>query len=404
MPELIAWLDASAAEQQRMRDIVSLFTDRDSRDELGFGQIRDALGDALFPGSSTLHTRAKYLLFVPWIYQLASADKTDPAAQAKRLERKLIPALAASRDSAGLIGGQAGGAVKMLPSSIYWSALGRYGIRSDAAASRSDTANSPQHTIAGDEEMTSQHRAWSAEIPPAPQGFPGQVPGGFALTHHEASWLRDRIVMETDGTLLAHFLHVRPDDDSRFPWKTNAAQTATGDAKALLNHAQTFSAVIHGVQLLYNLLIAESYEAAGLDRVANPVEDYRGRFAEWARQLDSEVDRFAWPIEDFFARLELTRGMPIKPGTVAFVRNWLELTREHPLASLAEHDDARRLVRRRERTNKPTLYRIDASRKRLSMWGGGSQSGRIGYRWAYVRRILADIHNGLDQAIEVTDA
>jgi len=404
MPELIAWLDASAAEQQRMRDIVNLFTDRDSRDELGFGQIRDALGDALFPGSSTLHTRAKYLLFVPWIYQLASADKTDPAAQAGRLERKLIRALADSSDSAGLIGRQAGGAVKVLPSSIYWSALGRYGIRNDPAATRSEAANLLPQAIVSDEEQTSQPRAWSSEIPAAPNEFPGQAPGGFALTHHEASWLRDRIVMETDGTLLAHLLHHRPDDDSRFPWENTAAQTATGEAKTLLHHAQTFSAVIHGAQLLYNLLIAESYEAAGLDRVSNPVQEYRGRFAQWVSNLGSEIDRFDWPLDDFFARLELIRGAPIKPGTTAFVRSWLELTRDHPLASLAENADARRLILRRERTNKPTLYRIDASRKRLSMWGGGSQSGRIGYRWAYVRRILADIHAGLEQPIAAADA
>ncbi|MGO1736492.1 MAG: DUF6361 family protein, partial [Leucobacter sp.] len=78
MTSTIAWLDASSEEQRRMRDIIRLFADRDSRDELGLGQVRDALGDILFPGSSTLHTRARYLLFIPWIYQEAAARNKKP--------------------------------------------------------------------------------------------------------------------------------------------------------------------------------------------------------------------------------------------------------------------------------------------------------------------------------------
>jgi hypothetical protein len=66
MPSMIAWLDASREDQRRMREIVNLFTQSESRDELGIGQVRDAFRDSLSPGTSTLHTRARYLLFVPW--------------------------------------------------------------------------------------------------------------------------------------------------------------------------------------------------------------------------------------------------------------------------------------------------------------------------------------------------
>ena len=38
-------------------------------DELGLGQIRDALSDTLFPGTSVLLTRARYLLFVSWFHR-----------------------------------------------------------------------------------------------------------------------------------------------------------------------------------------------------------------------------------------------------------------------------------------------------------------------------------------------
>lgn len=41
MPSLIAWLDASSEEQWRMRDIIRLFADRERRDGLGLGHLRD---------------------------------------------------------------------------------------------------------------------------------------------------------------------------------------------------------------------------------------------------------------------------------------------------------------------------------------------------------------------------
>ena len=43
-----------------MREIVNLFSERESRDELDIGQARDAMSDLLWPGTSelTLHYKA----------------------------------------------------------------------------------------------------------------------------------------------------------------------------------------------------------------------------------------------------------------------------------------------------------------------------------------------------------
>ncbi len=127
MPSLIAWLDASSEEQRRMREIIRLFTERDSRDELGIGQVRDAISDGLFPGTSTLLTRARYLLFVPWCYQLA-AGKADLLAAADQNERKMIVALRQEEDFAGLLGMRSGPLLKTLPSTVYRGTLRYYGI------------------------------------------------------------------------------------------------------------------------------------------------------------------------------------------------------------------------------------------------------------------------------------
>jgi hypothetical protein len=66
MPSTIAWLDFSDEEQRRAREIVALFAQPESRDELGIGTVRDALSGAMFPGISVLQSSARYFLFVPW--------------------------------------------------------------------------------------------------------------------------------------------------------------------------------------------------------------------------------------------------------------------------------------------------------------------------------------------------
>ncbi|MEU9504694.1 DUF6361 family protein [Micromonospora sp. NPDC048170] len=67
----LSWLDSSRDDQQRVRELLKLFSDTESRDELGIGQVRDAFSDLLFPGTSVLQNRARYLLMVPWCYQEA---------------------------------------------------------------------------------------------------------------------------------------------------------------------------------------------------------------------------------------------------------------------------------------------------------------------------------------------
>ena len=69
MASKFGWIDFSEKERQQMLDIIDLFNKQDTRDELGVGTIRDAFSDHFFPGTSTIQTRARYFLFVPWIYR-----------------------------------------------------------------------------------------------------------------------------------------------------------------------------------------------------------------------------------------------------------------------------------------------------------------------------------------------
>ncbi|MGB3375934.1 MAG: DUF6361 family protein [Microbacterium sp.] len=388
-----------------MRDIIRLFADRDSRDELGLGQIRDALGDGLFPGTSTLHTRARYLLFVPWIYQEA-ARHSAPAAEADRMERKLITAIRDSDDYGGLFGMQAGAALKTLPSSIYWSMLRRYGILRDPALSIRDVLSLDGRAIGGDdidEGSGGRFRAWSTTMPRRPRGFPAEVQGGFSLRQEEAGWLRDRILDEAPGSLMAHLAVNPPSDASPAPWADPATHTVTGEARILLDHAQAFSTVMHGAQLLYNLMLADQYESAGFDRIETPAADYRERLEQWALTLSTVVDVSTWNLDDMLARVDIIRGAPVHPRSTRFVREWAEILKRSQATEIADSDEARAFLVRREKQNKGPQARLDNPR-RLQTWGGGSGSGALIFRWPNVRAILRDIHDGLDRDPENADA
>ena len=401
MPSLIAWLDASAEEQRRMRDVIRLFSDRESRDELGIGQLRDGISDALFPGTSTLLTRARYLLFVPWIYQQA-ARSSAPLAKADRLERELIEPLKRSNDNAGLLGMQAGVTLKTLPSSVYWTMLRHYRILRDPSLSREDALMYEGRAPDIDSDGITNVSVWSTTMPDAPDDFPRVVEGGFRMRPDEAGWLRDRILDTASGSYLAHLALHAPDEHSPAPWADPASLDASTDVRELLAHAQSFSAVMHGAQLLYNLMIAEEYESAGLERVNDPVAYYRGQLDEWAARLSGQVDLHGWSLEELIARIDVARGTPVHPSTRRFVGAWLDLLRGDAAPSVATNDAARRLLVTRERHNKGAQARL-GNRRRLGGWGGGSGAGELVFRWPTVRRILLDIHEGLARG-EAADA
>jgi len=76
MPSSFKWVDFAEDDRQKMMEILHLFGEKEIREELGIGTVRDAFSDILFPGTSTLHTRAKYMLFVPWIFMKHERKQT----------------------------------------------------------------------------------------------------------------------------------------------------------------------------------------------------------------------------------------------------------------------------------------------------------------------------------------
>ena len=58
----------------------------DTLDVLGLGAVRDAFSDMLSPGTSTVQTRLRYFIFLPWIFKRLE-DQRVPAADFARTLR-----------------------------------------------------------------------------------------------------------------------------------------------------------------------------------------------------------------------------------------------------------------------------------------------------------------------------
>lgn len=400
MSSMVAWLDTSAEEQRRVREVLSLFAQSESRDELGIGQVRDAFSELLFPGTSVLQTRARYFLVVPWLYRAGSTRRSGPALAAwvEQRERRLIEVMRNDGYTAGLVGRVAGPNVKLLPSTIYWSGLVRYGIlHRDIGQQRLGSA--PSATEA-DELAERVHAEWHPTLPQPPGGFPDVLAGGFSLTGTEASWLAERMRATAPDRLLAHVLttDVPVASDSFGPWEDPVTQDAPAVAAEVLDHAELFSLGMHGAALLYNLLLREAYQETGLTRVQTTVDEYRDRLTAWSDLCQAAAGRLAaW---DRGRMWEIVRSANPRIGvtTRAFVDLWLDAVVTGQTAAAADDERLRSLVRNRELQQKRGQARL-LNRNLLTTWSGESGTGRLTYRWGTVRRLVADIQEGVAGAV-----
>jgi hypothetical protein len=87
--------------------MLRLFEDTDTVDDLGIGTVRDSISNSLFPGTSVIQTRARYFLFVPWLFRRAEQRHPQQlVAKATDMERSLIEALrVADADGPARLGG-----------------------------------------------------------------------------------------------------------------------------------------------------------------------------------------------------------------------------------------------------------------------------------------------------------
>ena len=99
------------------------------RDEIGFLTIHQGYADRFFPGTSVLHTRARYAVFVPWLFEDLAGLTGPAAARALReRERELAGRLRDAGESQVIGGRVFPKPSSQPPSTVYWNALAVWGM------------------------------------------------------------------------------------------------------------------------------------------------------------------------------------------------------------------------------------------------------------------------------------
>ncbi len=388
----LGWIDFDEAERQRARRIMAMFQERESRDELGLGAIRDSIADHLFPGTSTIQTRLRYMLFVPWIYRMLEERDGSPdrlSSDGRALEIKLINALKLGEGEGawGVIGRDAGERLQRLPSAVYWAGLGAWGIRLFPGSPEGYFAAIPslrrERRRRGEEEDRIVHSSlWHPGLPDIPENLLEQAT--FILTAAEQDFLTDRLVASQPHCLLTMLARNRLAADCDFIWQHPHVTDFPSAAQRLVSHAAVFSDVMHGAALLYNLLLSE---LRGEDEW---VAGYHGRLRNWAVELDrTSVE--TWSLADFWEAIDHP-GHRIDPRAQRFVSEWMEVVRDGA-GTVANSPAARQLVQERERRLKTTQSRFinHAMRDR---WNGESGAWRLSFRWPRAKAHLKDLCHG----------
>ena len=392
----IGFVDYSKEERNQILSTLSLLDEHTALDELGIGVVRDFYSNLLFPGISTLQTRAKYFVLIPYLFQMnLPLIKSGRLKSGSELQRwvnlesdKLVAVLVkySPAGSTGIIGSRLLGqnkTVKQKVTSIYWSGLRALGIVRSPQLSLSSACllffkqvqqkNSVELVLDGDtyDDETAADTGEAVFSPlKQPSDFPEKV--SIKLSRTEAEYLRRHILdsAATRNSLLAFLLkeHIQCDSFEDIPTANMPEELCS-----VYQKARKFSNFIYGPHMRYNVIFSEG-----------KIESLNAEFEKW--MMDFGQHGFS---EDFMPdlptySLAYARFRTLKDFCEDFAR----------AAANKNYEEMDRLVIQREihvkgaraKLRKPEEYR----------YTGPIYNTYLDYRFSRASVILNDIFEGLE--------
>ncbi|MBW2095127.1 MAG: hypothetical protein JRI80_09580 [Deltaproteobacteria bacterium] len=401
MPSGLGWVDFAEDDRQKMLEVVRLFHESETRDELGLGVIRDAFSDYLFPGTSTVQTRARYFLVVPWIY-MSLESKEVPSSKvyhrASSIERKLIYTLLEAGETDGVIGRVSKDKLQRLPSNIYWSGMGTLGIRLFPRGQQQYhdyldlfyyLKKARRKENEEDEGEVFSSNNWHPGLPAPPPGFPEEA--ALDLTREEALYLQERILVTHPQSLMADLVKEREFIDADYIWEHSIIQRTSADNINHVTQAMNFSDMLHGAALLYNLMLSRKLENEEY------ISDYQRMMDDWAERIEARWSELQdWHREmDSFWELPAITASNIKRPIRSFIESWLAVLFQEGPGAIPASVTARNLILDREVKLKRNRSRLENQRA-LELWNGASGTIKLEYRWSNAKIIVRDIIKGLN--------
>lgn len=408
---LIGWVDFSSLERERVAQIMSMLQEKGTLDELGIGQLRDAFADKLFPGFSTIQTRAKYFVTLPYLFhdyrQLKLQDRLKMPLTEFLSERedKLARMLVKNHSDQvpyGVIGKDSlEKGVARKPSTVYWSGIRQLSIANTDLSLKEfihqfeDHYCSVKDTHADDDHQSSN----LTDLMTKPDGYSPDwlTKAKIELSQREAEFLKDkllttkRIEHSIPTQLLKHNLvrnvlelnkHL-PSDSwqvlSLYEQIKNSA--VSSQTKITLARALEFSFVLEGAHIRYNLLIAKRAENAAF------IEKLKEEFSKWqAKALSRRESLTENAINNWYlSAFDVEKAASSR--TRQFIENWCQLVRDE-----SSEDDLDQCVKRQAIANKGARCLLKRALNSDQGWVG---TRLLEFRWPTAKIILRDIQEGL---------
>lgn len=429
MPAL-QWLDFSPTEQDDVLTLLESQKDKSTMDELGIALVRDAIADHLFPGLSTIQTRARYFLFVAWLLRdLERGNVSDDrlALTLRQREVALIYGLLATDETKengqhrGLIGRESRDSTKRLPSTIYWSGMRRLGLFQGTGSLQEYLADLPslrkqrrhrgfttQDADGSDGDIVTA--SWDPGLPEAVPDFLSRT--DFDLTRDEARYLAEKVLglRTASGQICLMQWMVRHLDaatmrsldqpwsllDDRGPWPALPASLRTE-----LVHALHFALCMRVLTAVYCRLLAarrRDLDVAHFDDILADSLSNLAQHAEAMRAWHADLSAFWRWIGLVNSRLQRDRP---------FIAEWLQTLAAQGFAfadpSALTGTTVERWVQARERRLKGALARL-GNPPVLQRWNAPEWVGLLDFRWRTARDIVSDILIGLGRTGDIPRA
>ena len=375
---------------------MNLLQEQGAVDELGIGIVRDAFANYFFPGTSTIQTRAKYLLIVP--YLLKEVVDGRYGKDINRILRTLdteekqcgVRFMQIDSSADGIIGKRVlpKGWVARKPSDIYWNGIRTYGIFKDSQLSIKEyislavklsekkaaikVGNRNDDAIDSDQD-DADAGDWSAfqfwNLPVYHADWKDNLT--IELTAEEAAFLKGQMMKACEGTLLAYLLSHNIDVNTydSFASLTEAlSQDVDADMAYMMKLACDFNELVYMARVRYNVMLSE-----GNNEAANN---------EWEWLSEDCGTRAGVDLSAVFEKLGL-----YNPKTYAFLSMLQTCFIEKRI------EDADKLIKQREeRLKGPNRAKLNRRKEyNPDNWVGG---GWLDYRFSDAKRIINDIRNG----------
>lgn len=391
------WLDLDAAASQRVATLMRALEEPGTLDPIGLGAVRDAFSEMLTPGTSTIQTRLRYFIFLPWICQGLERDNVTPARFAARLrddEALLIGCLRHLGPNRGVQGFDAGRDLQRMPSEAYWNGLWSWGLRTldlsiPEYGRRIDLLG--RHSAIRDDDGNTTGRGVSMWAPmiDRPEGFLTEHVS-FDITGDEAALLIDHIRHRHAGSLLAEACSFPLEAaEAAWPWDIPSSRFSPALAD-VLRHARCVSELTVGAQHLYNLLLARRAKAE-LDWDTSALQEtIGGQLAEWASLVDGRHDDLSAWVDDLDSFWALVSTVDrVSDRMKDFVNRMVARAVDDPVR-FVEDTVVHRAIRDRERDLKTRRARL-VERSALENWNQKAFGAQLSYRWGVAQSYLRDL-------------